>query len=918
MTRRNFRFVRVWQGTIRFLASVMLLVMGAGCIRVASDPVETASDGPALVPSPVDILPTDEANTPVAESSEGVETPLPNMVTAEPEIPSAAGARDSSLPPISVAVRWGHDAQADVLAMRLVSLDGGPLPDIVAASADGTVFTLGLNQEEYWRKRFTSPVTALAIADLDRDEIGDVLVADAAGVTVLERGEIRWRFDSAVSIAHLLPVDPAHYLGASLLAVSEDGMLLALDDDGDLLWSSPINGEQDGTTQIDSARLAGNSAHAIVAATISGRLSAIDNGGRQMWQVELGSAVNRLLTVDLDDDGNKEIVVATEGGLMIVSHAGAIMSRWLIADSINDVIASDVDGDGSVELVASSSSQPGTISLLDDGAIRWQYHVDNRELGQLSAGDLDGDGPQEILVTHLDGQVSILDGDGQIRSQFNAGDTVAEIRLADMNGDPGKPQPELILRAGSFIYLMELSDQTAESGESRTPETLASPVESAEVTERTQTVLPHYQMELTLDHIGHRVQVSQSTTVVNDSPDTWDELIFNVSTAYWPRIFALHGSTVSSEEQSERVDLPSSLANTMLSTQLSPALAPGEAVTVHFDYSLELPRLDPVGWGPTGNAGWGPNLMQLGDWYPALVPYEPGKGWVTWQFVPVGDPVIGRLADFDVVINGGPGVQVAAAGRVSSGEDGDRFHLSAVRAFAFTASPDYGRVDGSAGGIPVQLFLTSANQPHAPVVMQTAIEAILLFAELFGPYPYPELVIADNGFLTSNEYSGFISLGGYLFDVYDGSSDSLLVAITVHEVAHQWWYGAVGNDQVNEPWLDEGLAMLSELLYYERVYPALSEAWWDFRVDRWNPSGYAGSSIYEFSDSAAFVHNVYGQSAHFLQRLRQSMGHDALLTFLRDYYQRYRGSSATGEQFFDLAQTYAPEDLSALRAQYFK
>ncbi len=26
--------------------------------------------------------------------------------------------------------------------------------------------------------------------------------------------------------------------------------------------------------------------------------------------------------------------------------------------------------------------------------------------------------------------------------------------------------------------------------------------------------------------------------------------------------------------------------------------------------------------------------------------------------------------------------------------------------------------------------------------------------------------------------------------------------IVVHEVLHQWWYSLVGNDQVNEPWLD--------------------------------------------------------------------------------------------------------------------
>ena len=32
----------------------------------------------------------------------------------------------------------------------------------------------------------------------------------------------------------------------------------------------------------------------------------------------------------------------------------------------------------------------------------------------------------------------------------------------------------------------------------------------------------------------------------------------------------------------------------------------------------------------------------------------------------------------------------------------------------------------------------------------------------------------------------------------------------VHEVAHQWFYGLVGNDQFRDPWLDEGFAMYGQ------------------------------------------------------------------------------------------------------------
>jgi aminopeptidase N len=35
-------------------------------------------------------------------------------------------------------------------------------------------------------------------------------------------------------------------------------------------------------------------------------------------------------------------------------------------------------------------------------------------------------------------------------------------------------------------------------------------------------------------------------------------------------------------------------------------------------------------------------------------------------------------------------------------------------------------------------------------------------------------------------------------------------ATVAHEIAHQWWYRIVGNDQYTEPWLDESFAEFSQ------------------------------------------------------------------------------------------------------------
>lgn len=41
----------------------------------------------------------------------------------------------------------------------------------------------------------------------------------------------------------------------------------------------------------------------------------------------------------------------------------------------------------------------------------------------------------------------------------------------------------------------------------------------------------------------------------------------------------------------------------------------------------------------------------------------------------------------------------------------------------------------------------------------------------------------------------------------------LIDSATCHEIAHQWFYGIVGNDQIAAAWLDEGACRFAEYLY---------------------------------------------------------------------------------------------------------
>ena len=89
------------------------------------------------------------------------------------------------------------------------------------------------------------------------------------------------------------------------------------------------------------------------------------------------------------------------------------------------------------------------------------------------------------------------------------------------------------------------------------------------------------------------------------------------------------------------------------------------------------------------------------------------------------------------------------------------------------------------------------------------------------------------------EYPGVATIGDFLYDPNEtvGGSPSLeaLEWVVAHEVAHQWFFNVVGNDQVNEPWLDEAVVQYLVELYYADVYGEEAvQRWRSWMYLRWD------------------------------------------------------------------------------------
>ncbi|MCS6962911.1 MAG: M1 family aminopeptidase [Thermoflexus sp.] len=215
-------------------------------------------------------------------------------------------------------------------------------------------------------------------------------------------------------------------------------------------------------------------------------------------------------------------------------------------------------------------------------------------------------------------------------------------------------------------------------------------------------------------------------------------------------------------------------------------------------------------------------------------------------------------------------------------------------------------------GFRVNGFFVRADPGQAEAALETAADALVRFSEVFSPYPFPELDLVEvplSGGAAGVEASGLVMIGEEMFRMGDlgalfgGDGIDILEFVIVHEVAHQWWYGIVGNDAHREPWLDEGLTNWSTMFWIERVRgKAAAEAAWDalvllpYRI-RLMEGDLPLNLPAERYSQMDYVAVVYGKGAWMFEVLRREMGEERFLVFLQRYLERHRFGWATGDSW---------------------
>jgi hypothetical protein len=426
-----------------------------------------------------------------------------------------------------------------------------------------------------------------------------------------------------------------------------------------------------------------------------------------------------------------------------------------------------------------------------------------------------------------------------------------------------------------------------------------------------------YNVTAQIDYRTGVIDVTETILYTNLTGTSQNEIHLYVEPTRWTNAFVLNAI------QAEDAELLYTLNYQRLTITLPRPLEINCSLQFTLDFRLNMP---PLGGGVDAYKGYFSRTetqINLGYWLPMVAPFLDGE-WIVHNSTLIGEQTILPTADWNVlinVLNAPETVTIAAPGEMTQpAENQWRFVAEDLRDFAASISDQFELHSvETETGVSVELY-SIAGTPERAVdhALATAVQATAMFEDLFGDYPYERLLIIQGEFPDGMEFSGLVFVSNDWFVRYEGDPASYLTLITVHEVSHQWWYSAVGNDAAINPWLDEALATYSEYIYLEEYYPDLRDWWWEFRVNRLQPQGFVDGTVYEFGTIREYINAVYLRGVRMLHDLREDLGTEAFFQWLRDYAETASGQIASPETLFSLLTSEQMRLTADTRRQYLR
>jgi hypothetical protein len=393
---------------------------------------------------------------------------------------------------------------------------------------------------------------------------------------------------------------------------------------------------------------------------------------------------------------------------------------------------------------------------------------------------------------------------------------------------------------------------------------------------------------------------------------------------------------------------------TVFSVDLPTPVPPGGQIDVHVEFTTKLPRR------MERSGVWGEYYI-VTQWFPKLGVFEDAgeggateAGWNAHQFH-ADTEFFADFGDYQVQITVPERFVVGASGRREETIDrGDgtttyTYVQEGIHDFAWTAYPGFveivrtfnpddevtwGELDEVARlldldyenlelqPVEVTLLVPPAFAHNAERHLRATMNGLKWFGLWYGAYPYDNvtvLVPADGTTGGGMEYPTFFtSIDAYPLRFWPLNQLRFQEEVTVHEFGHQFWYGLVASNEMEEAWLDEGFNSYSTAKTMERAYGTGLGNLLGIELE---PDAFARAQYIPFARTGPIVKNAweyiegYGSNSYArpelaLRTLERHLGEGTFARAMREYHQRWRYRHPTSRDFFAVVEEVCACDLS--------
>ena len=378
----------------------------------------------------------------------------------------------------------------------------------------------------------------------------------------------------------------------------------------------------------------------------------------------------------------------------------------------------------------------------------------------------------------------------------------------------------------------------------------------------------NFNITVSLNDSLNELNAFEEITYINNSPDTLKEIYFHL----WPNAYSNNETALSKDlidakktalyfakpEELGTIDnLDFKIDDATVSwsyykgnvdicvLKLDKPLLPSGKILIKTPFHVKIPE------GKFSRLGHIGQSYQITQWFPKPAVYDL-NGWNMMPYLNQGE-FYSEFGSFDVSVTLPRNYVVGATGDLVNGETelewlnvkakqtltkkelnpkdtsfpvSDRklktlcFHQENVHDFAWFADKRWNVLKGevelpdSKRKVTTWTMFTNLDAIYWNKSISYVNDAIYYYSKWIGEYPYNHATAVEGALSAGGgmEYPNITIIGR-------ANSDFALEQVIMHEVGHNWFYGILGSNERNHPWMDEGVNSFYESRYLQTKYP---------------------------------------------------------------------------------------------------